>query len=185
MTDPLRDGKPDLAPSDGTQVNELTGQPDNRTGYQMPDPKDHHEEHYTTSPAEDRAASADQGKYQPVQPQHPREITGQFDHLATRDPEAMEHALQPPEFAGAQTVSGLGFDNRTIDGLAAANLDVTASLATTAARRNEALDPNPNYIPPSEKVVPHVPEQPGDLPPGVPTELKAEVEGTEDDNRLV
>ncbi|WP_034386938.1 hypothetical protein [Deinococcus sp. YIM 77859] len=185
MSDPFRDGKPDHAPADGTQVNELTGQPDHRTGYQMPDPKDVHEAHYTTTPLEDRVASADQGKAQPPEPQDPREITGQFDHLATRDPEAMAHAPQEAEFAGAQTVEGLGFDRRTVDGLAVANLDVTASLATTAARRNEAIDPNPDYVPPSQKVVPHVPEQPGDLPPGVPAELKAEVEGTEDDERLV
>ncbi|GMA17185.1 hypothetical protein E5F05_17975 [Deinococcus metallilatus] len=188
MTDPLRDGKPDRAPADGEQVNELTEQPDYRTGYQMPDPKDDHQRHYTTTPPEDRVGSADHGVYQPVEAQDPKEITGQFDHLATRDPVAMEHAPQRAEFAGAQTVEGLGINTDTPMDLVApmaVGMAVTSSMATAEETEVELRDPNRNYVPPGKEVVPHVPEEPGDLLPGTPPEIKAEVAGTEDnDDRL-
>ncbi|GAA5514722.1 hypothetical protein Dcar01_03482 [Deinococcus carri] len=184
MTDPLRDGKPDRAPADGEQVNELTGTPDYKTGYQMPDPKDVHVEHYTTTPAEDRVGSADQQEYQPVQSQDPKEVTGQFDRLATRDPQQMEQALQgTPEFAGAQTVAGVGVDTAAPMDLVAPvaiGMGVTSSMATAQETEVEVRDPNAGYIPPSKEVTPHVREQPGDLLPGTPPEIKAEVAGDTD-----
>ncbi|EYB69679.1 hypothetical protein DEIPH_ctg003orf0004 [Deinococcus phoenicis] len=188
MTDNRRDGRPDNAPADGEQINELTRTPDYKTGYQMPDPKDVHEEHYTTTPADDRTGSADEGKYQPVQVQDPKEVTGQFDHLATRDPVAMEHTPQQAEFAGAQTVEGLGINsNAPMDLVApmAAGMGVTSSMATAQETELAVTDPNRSYTPPSKQGPPHVSEQPGDLLPGTPPEIKAEVAGTEDnDNSL-
>lgn len=182
-----RDGRPDNAPADGTQINELTRTPDYKTGYQMPDPKDVHEEHYTTTPAEDRTGSADQGKYEPVQAQDPREVTGQFDRLATRDPAAMEHAAQTPEFAGAETVAGIGVQDTTLgSGITVAGGLGTESTSLAAGEAGVGLRPgvdqNPGYVPPSEKVTPHVSEQPGDLPPGARPELKNEVSGEADNH---
>ncbi|SMB95400.1 hypothetical protein [Deinococcus hopiensis] len=182
-----RDGRPDHAPADGTQINEISGTPDYKTGYQMPDRKDHHEEHYTSTPPEDRVAGADEGKYQAPHVPDPKEVTGQFDHLATRDPARMEQVLQStPEFAGAQTVDGLGMSADTPMDLVAPmapGMGVMGSMATAQERRQAALDPNPGYTPPSQKSVPHVGEQPGDLPPGAPSELKAEVDDSEDARR--
>ncbi|MBI0446394.1 hypothetical protein [Deinococcus sp. DB0503] len=181
MTDPLRDGQPNLAPADGTQVNERTGQPDDRTGDQMPDPKDNHAPRYTTTPPDDRVGSADHGKYQPIQAQDPQEITGQFDHLATRDPVAMEHTPQPAEFAGAETVAGAGFDPHLLAAPVGAGVGLVEHRIADGSFQREAIDPNPGYTPPSEEVPPHVPQEPGDLLPGTPPEIKAEVAGNEDD----
>ena len=177
-----RDGRPDNAPADGTQINEISGTPDYKTGYQMPDRKDHHEEHYTTTPREDRTASADEGKYHAPHVPDPKEVTGAFDHLATRDPAQMDHALQQPEFAGAQTVGDVGVDGTAALGLVAplaTGMGTTASVATAHDRQRAASDPNPGYTPPSEMAPPHLGTRPGDLPPGAPAELEPEVEGTE------
>lgn len=145
------------------------------TGFDTPDPKDNAEVRYTTTPAEDRVSSSDQMTYVAPDVPDPTEVTGQFAHLATRDPEAMEHRLQDPEFAGAETTAGLGgeaLDSVTPSG----GLGYNASL-TTAATSRAAADPNPGYTPPSERGPVHVSEQPGDLPPGETSELKAEVDG--------
>ncbi|MEW6420216.1 MAG: hypothetical protein AB1511_00625 [Deinococcota bacterium] len=185
MTDPLRNGKPDLAPAGGEQVNELTGQPDNRTGDQTPDPKDNHAQRYTSTPQDDRVGSADHGKYQPVEAQDPREITGQFDHLTTRDPAAMEHTPQQAEFAGAETVAGTGFDPHLMATPIGAGVGMVEHLVANENFQRGAIDPNPGYTPPSEKVPPHVPQEPGDLLPGTPPEIKAEVAGDEDDDNVL
>ena len=47
-------------------ISELTGRPDDNTGYQTRDPKDTSQPFYTTTPPEDRVSSADEGKYVPV-----------------------------------------------------------------------------------------------------------------------
>ncbi|WP_019586295.1 hypothetical protein [Deinococcus apachensis] len=185
-----RDGRPDNAPADGTQINELTRTPDYKTGFQTPDPKDVHEEHYTTTPAEDRTGSADHGKYQPVEAQDPREVTGQFDRLATRDPAAMEHAPQAPEFAGAETVAGIGVQDTTLgSGITVAGGLGTESTSLAAGEAGVGLRPgvdqNPGYVPPSEKEPPHFRDRPGDLPAGAPAELQNEVAGeAENHDRL-
>lgn len=167
----------------GLPVDELTGRPTDRTGYQRPDPKDDHQQVYTTTPPGDRVGHADHREYQPVQAQDPKEITGQFDHLATRDPAQMDHDLQSPEFAGARTVEGIGVDGTAEVDLAApmaAGLGVAGSMATAEETVLGDVDRNPGYTPPSEQGPPHVSEQPGDLPPSAPPELKAEVQGEDD-----
>jgi len=184
MTD-NRDGRPDEERERRTPipVNELTGQPDPRTGFQTHDPKDVHQDRYTSTPAEDQVASADQGKGVILPFVDPGEVTHQFDHLATRDPAAMEHALEDPEFAGAETVAGLGASGAEVDRVApmAGSLAMPASMADAQDRQRAAYDPNPGYTPPSQEVVPHIGEQPGDLPPGTAPELRAEVRGDTDD----
>lgn len=175
-----RDGRPDNAPADGTQINELTRTPDYKTGFQMPDPKDVHEEHYTTTPAEDRAGSADQGKYVAPEVPNPKEVTGQFDHLATRDPAAMEHFLQNPEFVGAETVAGSNVDATALgSGITVAGGLGTesTSLAQGEAGSRPGADPNPGYTPPSQAAPPHFRDRPGDLPSGTPAETQNEVSG--------
>ncbi|UQN05081.1 ankyrin repeat domain-containing protein [Deinococcus sp. QL22] len=153
---------------------------DHRTGFQTPDPKDDHQPFYTTTPADSRVSSADHSTYEPVHMQDPHEITAQFDHLATRDPAQMEHTLQTPEFAGAQSVAGLGGELLdTVAPSAGLGMNNTAALAGDSQRRS--ADPNPGYTPPSEQGPPHASERPGDLPQGVTEELQNEVSG--DDRR--
>ncbi|WP_146009501.1 ankyrin repeat domain-containing protein [Deinococcus planocerae] len=166
-------------PPTGEPVNELTGRPDDHTGYQAPDPKDTSQPFYTSTPAEDRVSSSNESKYEPVEMPDPKEVTGQFDHLATRDPSAMEHRLQAPEFAGAQTV-GTGLDSAVLDATVPAGLGVNASLLTVSERRGEAVDPNPGYTPPAQEVPPHLGSTPADLPPGVRPEVQEAVQGDGD-----
>ncbi|BDP40387.1 hypothetical protein DAETH_03560 [Deinococcus aetherius] len=166
-------------PPTGEPVNELTGRPDHHTGYQAPDPKDTSQPFYTTTPAEDRVSSSNEHKYESVEIPDPEEVTGQFDRLATRDPGAMEHQLQAPEFAGAQTV-GPGLDSATLDAAVPMGLGVSASLATVDERQRTAVDPNPGYTPPSQEVPPHLGSTPGDLPPGVRPEVQDAVRGDGD-----
>ncbi|QLG09499.1 hypothetical protein HLB42_01010 [Deinococcus sp. D7000] len=167
--------------TDGPNPNVIGPETDGRTGaitgFDTPDPKDNHTVVYTTTPGDDRVGSVDHGQGAPAQAAQPAEnITGKYDHLATRDVAAMEHTPEAPEFAGAQTVEGLG-------GEALDEVVPTAGLGVNPAA---ALDPyplvnpdqNPGYTPPSEKVSPHVREQPGDLPPGEPSELQNEIGGT-------
>ncbi|MDL2343563.1 hypothetical protein QOL99_05295 [Deinococcus sp. MIMF12] len=180
MTDP-RDGRPDeeLQRQTPMPVNERTGQPDSHTGFQTHDPKDTHQGAYTTTPTEDRVASADEGKGVTLPATDPAAVTHQFDHLATRNPEAMAHELETPEFAGAQTIADIGVDGALLDRVIPAGVDagVSASVATNADRLGGATNPNPGYVPPSQRTVPHVGEQPGDLPSGAPAELRDELDG--------
>ncbi|MFC3918360.1 hypothetical protein ACFOUS_16790 [Deinococcus metalli] len=81
-----------------------------QTGFEATDVKDHHQVAYTTTPGDDRVGSSDSEKYTPVELPSAKTVTGTFDHLATRDVGAMEHAAQTPDFAGAETVEGLGGD---------------------------------------------------------------------------
>lgn len=172
-------GLPDPVHIKDEPVTELTHRPDDHTGYQTRDPKDDAQPFYTTTPAEDRVSSANEGKYEPVQMPDPHEVTGQFDRLATRDPAAMEHRLQDPDYVGAQTVAGLvpaaGLDAVTLGGLG-----VPASLAAATESRQVAADPNPGYTPPSEMGPGHLSQRPGDLPQGVPDETLHTVKGDGD-----
>lgn len=162
--DDFRDGRPDedRERRTPTPVNEVTGQPDSRTGFQTPDPKDVHQDRYTSTPAEDRVASADEGKGVTMPAVDPGAVTHQFDHLATRDPEAMEHAPQAPDYAGAQTVADVGVDGALLDRTFPAGVDISAStsVATHADRLSTATDPNPGYVPPSQSAPPHPGEDP-------------------------
>jgi len=148
------------------------------TGFDTPDPKDNHAVVYTTTPGDDRVGSSDQMQGAPPQASESgRDVTGKYDHLATRDVRAMEHTLESPEFAGAETVAGLG--GEALDEVVpTAGLGVHPA-AALAPYPLDNPDQNPGYTPPSEKVVPHVREQPGDLPPGEPTELQSEIGGTD------
>ncbi|MEF2279301.1 ankyrin repeat domain-containing protein [Deinococcus sp. YIM 134068] len=180
-----RDGRKDGGidapdgPPTGEPINELTRQPDHHTGYQTRDPKDTSQPFYTTTPPEDRVSSADEGKYEPVQVPDPKEVTGQFDHLATRDPAAMEHTLQDAEFAGAQTV-GPGLDPAVLNAVAPGELGLTANISASLERQREAIDPNPGYTPPSQKIQPDLGSTPGDLPRGLRPELQEAVRGDGD-----
>ncbi|GAA0515073.1 hypothetical protein [Deinococcus depolymerans] len=154
----------------------VTGEQGAKTGFDTPDPKDDHQGAYTTTPAGDRVGSADHGRYEPVAPPSAREVTGAFDHLATRDPQSMEHTPQDAEFAGAQTVAGLGGEH--LDTIVpTAGVGITASTVTALESRQAAVDPNPGYTPPSEQGPPHVSQRPGDLPEGEPSELEHQVHG--------
>lgn len=165
MTDP-RDGRPDeeLQRQTPMPVNERTGQPDSRTGFQTHDPKDTHQGVYTTTPEGDRVASADEGKGALLPATDPGAVTHQFDHLATRDPEAMEHLPQAPDHAGAQTIADIGVDGALLDRTFPAGVDagVSASVATNADRLGGAIDPNPGYVPPSQATLPKPGQGPDD-----------------------
>ncbi|MDK2013180.1 MULTISPECIES: hypothetical protein [unclassified Deinococcus] len=153
-----------------------TGEHGAQTGFDTPDRKDDHQAAYTTTPAGDRVGSADQGKYQPVEVHSAKEVTGQFDHLATRDVEAMEHTPQDAEFAGAQTVAGLGGEH--LDTIVpTAGVGINASTTIALEHHREAIDQNPGYTPPSEQGPPRVSQRPGDLPEGETPELQSQVHG--------
>ncbi|GGK94441.1 hypothetical protein [Deinococcus radiotolerans] len=157
----------------------LTGEHGAQTGFDTPDPKDDHQGAYTTTPAEDRVGSSDDGKYEPVEVHSAKEVTGQFDHLATRDVAAMEHKPQDAEFAGAETVAGLGGENLNLVA-PAAGIGMPASAAIALESRQEAIDPNRAYTPPSEQGPARVSERPGDLPEGETPELQYQVKGDTD-----
>lgn len=144
--------------------------------------RDVHQATYTTTPLDSRVSSSNEGlgaAVSPVMPD-PKEVTGQFDHLATRDPEAMEQRLQTPEFAGAETTAGLGSESLAglpaggdMAGFGGAGMFETG-LGPSGTRTN--ADPNAGYTAPALSGPPHVSEQPGDLPPGETEELKSQIE---------
>ncbi len=162
--------------------SETTGETGAKTGFDTPDPKDDHQVVYTTTPPEDRVGSSDHGLGAPPQAPPSHDVTSQFDKLATRDVSAMEHAPEDAEFAGAQTVAGLGGENLD-EVVPAAGLGVSPGLATSVEPRMRDADPNPGYTPPSEEVPPHVSERPGDLPPGEPAELENQIRDGDGDRR--
>lgn len=154
----------------------VTGEHGAQTGFDTPDRKDDHQGAYTTTPAADRVGSADHGSYTPADVHSAKEVTGQFDHLATRDVVAMEHTPQDAEFAGAQTVAGLGGEH--LDRLVpSSGLGMPAASVVAIEERQEAIDPNPRYTPPSEQSPPHVSQRPGDLPEGETPEVQSQVHG--------
>ncbi|MBB5378941.1 hypothetical protein HNQ07_004448 [Deinococcus metalli] len=147
-----------------------------QTGFEATDVKDHHQVAYTTTPGDDRVGSSDSEKYTPVELPSAKTVTGTFDHLATRDVGAMEHAAQTPDFAGAETVEGLGGD--VLDEVApSAGVGIPAAVGAAVLERQRDIDPNPGYTPPSSQVPSHVVEPAGDLPQGETAELQNEVDG--------
>ncbi|GGL97506.1 ankyrin repeat domain-containing protein [Deinococcus aerophilus] len=163
--------------------SETTGETGAKTGFDTPDPKDDHQVVYTTTPPEDRVGSSDHGLGAPPEAPSSHDVTSQFDKLATRDVSAMEHTPEDAEFAGAQTVAGLGGENLD-EVVPAPGLGVSPGLATSVEPRMRDIDPNPGYTPPSEEVPPHVGERPGDLPAGEPAELEHQIrDGTSNKRR--
>lgn len=152
------------------------------------DPKDDHESHYTTAPAEDRVGTQNKG-IGGLQNQDDHQ-SGQGDQtfkgrdpLVTRDPDAFEHAPQDAAYAGADApVSGLG----STPTITSTPSDLTAGVAVPSAgllpgaalggvTQSDSflardIDPNPAYTPPSEEVPPHPNEGAADLPAGAPGE---------------
>lgn len=139
------------------------------TGFDTPDPKDPDPEiTYTSTPADDRVGSADASTYQPVHIPDAKEITGPFDHLATRDVTAMEHEPQAPEYEGAASTAGLGLSTTMLDSVVPGDGLASASMGVRMIDQHiqNAVDPNPHYTPPSQMTPPHVSEHsayhPGD-----------------------
>ncbi|GAA4014773.1 hypothetical protein GCM10022631_28280 [Deinococcus rubellus] len=157
------------------------------------DPKDDHESHYTTAPAEDRVGTQDRsiGGIQ-NQEDHPSGEGAQtfkgLNSLVTRDPEAFEHAPQDPAYAGADAPVG------TLGGMPPAISmpgELSAGVASVATMGllpggtiggvmmpdsflARDIDPNPSYTPPSEEVPPHPNEGAAGVPAGAPGEAYLE-----------
>ncbi|RJF72094.1 hypothetical protein D3875_11540 [Deinococcus cavernae] len=144
----------------------LIGQTGAVTGFETRDPKDTDPSTInTTTPADDRVGASDQGKYQPVTVPDAKEVTGQFDHLATRDPQAMEHHLQRPEYEGAESTAALGAGTGLVAGvLPSDGLGAPLSVGVVDQHIQGAIDPNPNYTPPSKMTPPHISEQTANRP---------------------
>lgn len=133
--------------------NKLIGQTGAETGFETPDPKDAHQGQYTTTPANSQVSTSDQMEYAGTQIPDPKAVTGQFDHLATRDPEAMEHQGQIPERIGAQAQGGVSSPDAALLNAAVSmsGIDLNASTLVAREQRAEAADPNPGYTPPSQR----------------------------------
>lgn len=144
----------------------IIGQTGAVTGFDTPDPKEGDPNTInTTTPPEDRVGAADASHYQPVDVPDAREVTGQFDQLATRDPEAMEHQLQRPEYEGSESTAALGVGSSLVAGaMPADGLGVPLSTAVVDQHIQTAIDPNPNYTPPSKMSPPHISEQTANRP---------------------
>ena len=144
--------------------------------------RDVHQATYTTTPLESRVSSSNEGLGSAVSPDmpDPAAVTEQFDQLATRNPDAMEHSLQTPEFAGAQKPGGLldGSAGSVLSANDLALMTTADALSGTAVGREVGLnrEPNSGYTAPALSGPPHVSEQPGDLPPGETEELKSQIE---------
>ncbi len=153
------------------------------------DPKDNHEEHYTTAPAEDRVGTQDKG-IGGIQNQedHPSGQGAQTfkgrDPLVTRDPEEFEHLPQDAAYAGADApVSSFG----SVPPVASMPGELTAGVAAMPSAGlmpggglggvmqpdpllARDIDPNASYTPPSEQVSSHPNEGAADVPAGAPSE---------------
>ena len=93
--------------------------------------------------------------------------------LTTRDPEAMQHALEDAEYAGADSA----------DGLDSGLTEVRVGNAGAGLVGDVPLDPvatsnlNPGYTPPSQQVSPHPREDAADLPEGAPADAELDRDG--------
>lgn len=140
---------------------EVIGQTGAVTGFDTPDPKEGDPDTiYTSTPARDRVGVSDHSTYQAVEIPDAKSVTGQFDQLATRNIDAMENALQEPEFAGSDSVAPL----EGMDMVDLVNQQI----------RSE-VDQNPNYTPPSQMTPPHLSPRAAGLPEGDGAQLEEEV----------
>ncbi|MDO4245265.1 MAG: hypothetical protein Q4C89_04520 [Deinococcus sp.] len=139
--------------------------------------RDVHQPHYTTTPPESRVSSSNEGLGAAVAPEmpDPGAVTEPFDHLATRDPEAMEQRLQAPEFAGSTAVE-TGINPSVLDAVGPGVEGNLTGAAVNPVASDLLSGDNSGYTAPAVSGPPHVREQPGDLPPGASTELKSEIE---------
>lgn len=162
----------------------LSGPTGAQTGGHAPEPQAVQQGAYATTPPDDRVGAADHGKYTPVELPPAKAVTGQFDHLATRDVAAMEHSLQEPEFAGAQTVAPLGGEGTALgDVMPSGGMGTGISPAEAVRSHLADANPNPGYTSPSTQGPPHVSQRPADLPAGETSELQSEVQGIGTDRR--
>ncbi|AWN23888.1 hypothetical protein DKM44_12165 [Deinococcus irradiatisoli] len=153
------------------------------------DPKDNHEEHYTTAPPEDRVGTQDRG-IGGIQNQEDHQ-SGQGaqtfkgrDPLVTRDPVEFEHMLQGAAYAGAEgsvgdlgpvppAVSVPGELSAGVAAMPGAGVVPGATLGgvvTPDPFLARDIDPNASYTPPSEEVSSHPNEGAADVPAGSPSE---------------
>lgn len=153
------------------------------------DPKDDHESHYTTAPADDRVGTQDQG-IGGIQNQDDH-LSGQgaqtfkgLNSLVTRDPDAFEHAPQNPAYAGADapagSLGGISMPGELSAGVAAVGTlgllpggNVGGVMMPDSFLARD-IDPNPAYTPPSEEVPTHPNEGAAGMPAGAPGEAYLE-----------
>lgn len=133
------------------------------------DPKDNHQDAYTTAPTQERVATQDKGV---------GGIEGRQDHqsgqgaqtfkglnsLVTREPAAFEHAPQDAAYAGADPDPADFGDVPVIAALPGNGLG-TVSVAPDSSLERD-IDPNPSYTPPSEGSSPHPNEGAADVSGG-------------------
>ena len=146
------------------------------------DPKDNHQQRYTTAPENDRVGTQDKGvggiQNQEDHPsaQGAQTFKGQ-DSLVTRDLDAFEHAPEEAAYAGAQAVPGNvgSVPVVSVPGNLSAGIAMTPGATLGGGMMPDSflagdIDPNPKYTPPSEESVPHPNEGAADVPAGAPGE---------------
>ncbi|WP_291427088.1 hypothetical protein [Deinococcus sp.] len=144
---------------------ELIGRTGAVTGVQTPDPKEGDPSTiYLTTPPENRVGGRNQSTYQPVKVPDPQEVTGQFDQLATRDPQAMEQRLQTPEYAGSEGSGVVGGPSVLDAVVPSAGLGVSGGAGLVGGPLLGNADQNPGYTPPSKMAPPHISEAPAARP---------------------
>lgn len=152
----------------------------------MTDPKDDHQHSYTTTPSDDRVGSLDRTDTPNVLPDPADEVPGQTlkgteSPAVTRDPAAMEQALQGAEYAGSQEQDladpGMPGD---LDMVGMGNIGINAIPV-----RNPLADAdqNPGYVPPSQDGPREVGSRPADMVRGAPgeTDLQRETLASDTD----
>ena len=141
------------------------------------DPKDNHQEAYTTVPEQDRAGTQDKGvggleQLQDHQSGEGAQTFKGLNSLVTRDPAAFEHAPQDAAYAGADP-NPADFGDVPLSAALPGNGLGTVSVAPDSSLERD-IDPNPGYTPPSEGRSSHPSEDAanlsGDMPAGAPGE---------------
>lgn len=161
----------------GMPDDKTTNQTGAVTGFDTPDPKDSDPDTtYTTTPAEDRVGAANAGRFQAVDVPDAKEVTGQFDSLATRNPTDMEHQLQAPEYEGAASTVALGGTALLDSVIPGEGLGADVSRVVMEEHLQQAVDQNPEYTPPSKMTPPHQSEEVRHLPSDAARVLQREQE---------
>lgn len=150
----------------------------------MTDPKDDHQRHYTTTPPDDRVGSLDRTDTPDVLPDPAEEIPAQThkgtsDPAVTRDPAAMERALESADYAGSTEPDPA--DPGIPDDLMVVSMGNVGINAMPVRSPLTDADQNPKYTPPSEQGPREVGLRPADLPEGAPGEAAVERETLTDE----